>query len=107
MIIDFRIEKQSHGYSKQDILEKFIEGNSEYNWTGLMTVAVNCSRDEKLEIMKKSLKEWDLVKNINDTQDVVKNLILKAGDTMKFDDDLEQYVKGIKSTIETLLCSSC
>ncbi|KAJ3000899.1 hypothetical protein HDV02_002362 [Globomyces sp. JEL0801] len=33
MIVDFRIEKQSWGYIKADILDKFYEGNSEFHYS--------------------------------------------------------------------------
>jgi hypothetical protein len=40
MIIDFRIEKQSGGYAKPDILESFYRGNGEFNYSGLMEHAL-------------------------------------------------------------------
>jgi hypothetical protein len=40
MIVDFRIEKQSGGYVKSDILNKFYEGNGEVNDSEMMALAV-------------------------------------------------------------------
>ena len=36
MIVDFRIETQSGGYVKSDILDGFYHGNGEFNYSGLM-----------------------------------------------------------------------
>jgi hypothetical protein len=53
MIVDFRIEKQSLGYAKEDILDKFYEGNSEFHYTGLMEVAMKTPNAVKKDIIKK------------------------------------------------------
>jgi hypothetical protein len=63
MIVDFLIEKQSC-YSKENILDKLYEGNGEFNYTGLMQVAVKASNAVKKDIMKKSLQDWNLSENI-------------------------------------------
>jgi hypothetical protein len=43
MIVDFRIEKQSGGYFKSDILTK---GNGEFNYSGLMAEAVRIPQEQ-------------------------------------------------------------
>ena len=53
MIVDFRIEKQSWGYVKADILDKFYEGNSEFHYSGLMATAVKTPHAVKMDVMKK------------------------------------------------------
>ena len=53
MIVDFRIEKQSWGYVKPDILDTFYEGNSEFHYSGLMATAVKTPHAVKMDIMKK------------------------------------------------------
>ncbi len=53
MIVDFLIESQSSGYVKVNILDKFYEGNSEFNYTGLMEAAVKSQNVVKKDIIKK------------------------------------------------------
>jgi hypothetical protein len=64
IIVDFRIEKQSLGYAKADIVDKFFEGNSEFHYTGLMAEAVKTPKDVKKYIIKKSLQQWRLLEAI-------------------------------------------
>jgi len=64
MIVDFRIEKQSWGYVKADILDKFYEGNGEFHSSGLMATAVKTPHAVKMDIMKKSLQQWKLLESI-------------------------------------------
>jgi hypothetical protein len=58
MIVDFRIEKQSGGYFKSDILYKFYEG---FNYVGMMATAVGIPQEQKSLILRESLQEWKLL----------------------------------------------
>jgi hypothetical protein len=40
MIVDFRIETQPYGYAKPNIVEMSLQGNGEFQYTGLMADAV-------------------------------------------------------------------
>lgn len=103
MIIDFRIEKQSHGYAKPDTLDKFYEGNSEFNYSGLMATAVKTPHAVKFDILKRSLEEWDLLLNIEKAEIEINRLVKSYWDKILFDDDLERYVKDIKGLVALLL----
>ena len=103
MIVDFRIEKQSLGYVKSDILDKFYEGNSEFNYTELMKVAVKTTKEVKMDIMKKSLQEWKLLESIEWAESEINGLVERCGGKMQFEDDLQKYVKDIKATVEVLM----
>ena len=105
MIVDFRIEKQSSGYDKADILDKFKEGNSEFHYCGLMETAVKTPHTVKMDIMKKSLDEWNLLECIERAESEINVLVKSFGDTLQFEDDLSQYVRGLKTTVEVLLNS--
>jgi hypothetical protein len=105
MIVDFRIEKQSWGYVKADILDKFYEGNSEHAYSGLMATAVKTPYAVKMDIMKKSLQEWTLLENIEWAESEINRLVKKCSGKMLFEDDLQQYVKDLKATIEVLIKS--
>jgi hypothetical protein len=52
------IEKQSGGYFKSDILDKFYQGNGEFNYSGLISEAL---------FLRNSLQEWNLVEMIDKT----------------------------------------
>ena len=106
MIVDFRIEKQSRGYFKADILDKFYEGNSEFNYSGLMATAVKTHHAVKMDIMKKSLQEWTLLESIELAESEINGLIKRCDSKMRFEDDLQQYVKDLKATVEVLIKSS-
>jgi hypothetical protein len=106
MIVDFRIEKQSGGYIKADILEKFYEGNSEFHYSGLMaTAVVETPPAVKMDIMRKSLHEWKLLESIEWAESEITGLVKKCGGKMRFEDDLQQYVKDLKATVEVLMRS--
>ncbi|MCX6116511.1 MAG: hypothetical protein NT027_03145 [Proteobacteria bacterium] len=102
MIVDFRIEKQSWGYVKADILDKFYEGNSEFHYSGLMATAVKTPHAVKMDIMKKSLQEWKLFESIEWAESEINGLVKRCG-KMRFEDDLQQYVKDLKATVEVLI----
>jgi len=102
MIIDFHIENQSNGYYKTDILDGFYLGNSEFNYLGLMKTATSLARDEKLEILKQSLKEWNLIQKIDRAKLEIDQLVRDSQDKMTFENDLALYVENIKKTIESL-----
>jgi hypothetical protein len=105
MIVDFRIEKQSWGYVKADILDKFYEGNSEFHYSGLMATAVKTPHAVKMDIMKKSLQEWKLFESIEWAESEINALVKRCGGKMRFEDDLQQYVKDLKATVEVLIKS--
>lgn len=104
MIVDFRIEKQSFGYSKPDILDKFYEGNSEFQYFGLMEAALKTQNSVKMDIMKKSLLEWKLLENIERAELEIDELVKRYGNMM-FQNDLHQYVQDIKATVAVLMKS--
>ncbi|KAJ3416582.1 hypothetical protein HDV05_000864 [Chytridiales sp. JEL 0842] len=109
MIIDFRIEKQSGGYVKSDILEKFYEGNGEFNYTsGVMAAAVHgVPQHEKLNIVKESLDEWRLVENINETEAEVNVFISKIGGKVEIErNDLQVYIGDVRKSVAILLSAS-
>jgi hypothetical protein len=103
MIVDFRIEKQSLGYAKEDILDKFYEGNSEFDYTGLMNVVVTTPNDDKKVIMKKSLQEWKLLDSIERAELEIDGLVKRCGGKFNFENDLKQYVQDLKKTVEILM----
>jgi hypothetical protein len=103
MIVDFRIEKQSGGYFKPDILSKFYQGNGEFNYSGLMAEAVVIPQDQKSLFLSSSLQEWSLVENIDKIALEMHPMIQKIVAKMKVDDDLERYVRDVKETIKILL----
>ena len=105
MIVDFRIEKQSWGYAKADILEEFYEGNSEFHYTGLMEVAVKTPNAVKKDIMKKSLHDWKLSESIERAELDIDGLLKRCGDKMRFENDLQHYVRDLKATVEVLVKS--
>lgn len=105
MIVDFRIEKQSWGYAKVDILDKFYEGNGEFHYTGLMEVAVQTPNAAKKDVMKKSLQDWNLVESIERTELDIEGLVNSCGDKMRFENDLHRYVRDLKVTVEVLMKS--
>ena len=102
MIVDFRIEKQSSGYVKPDILDKFYEGNSEFHYSGLMATAVKTPHAVKMDIMKKSIQEWKLLESIEWAESEINGLVKRCSGKMRFEDDLRQYVKDLKATVEVL-----
>jgi hypothetical protein len=105
MIVDFRIEKQSWGYAKSDILAKFCEGNSEFNYSGLMEAAVKTPNAVKMDIMKKSLQEWKLLESIERAGLEIAALVKRCDGKMRFEDDLHNYVKDLKATVDVLMKS--
>jgi hypothetical protein len=102
MIVDFRIEKQSGGYFKSDILNKFYQGNGEFNYSGLMAEAVGIPQEQKSLFLRESLQMWNLVENIDRTVLKMHQLIQKIVDKVKADDDLQRYVLDVKETIKIL-----
>jgi hypothetical protein len=105
MIVDFRIEEQSWGYVKADILEKFYEGNSEFHYSGLMETAVKTPHAVKMDIMKKSLDEWKLSENIEWAESEINGVVKRCGGKMRFQDDLQKYVKDLMTTVQVLMKS--
>jgi hypothetical protein len=102
MIIDFRIEKQSLGYAKPDILANFCEGNIETHYSGLVEAAPNAG---KIDIMKKSLQEWKLLESIERARLEIAGLVERCNGKMQLEDDLQKYVKDLKATVDVLMKS--
>ena len=103
MIVDFRIEKQSGGYFKSDILNKFYQGNGEFNYSGLMTEAVGIPQEQKSLFLRDSLQEWNLVEMIDNTALEMHPMIQKIATKVQVDDDSQRYVQDVKETIKILL----
>jgi hypothetical protein len=103
MIVDFRIEKQSGGYFKSDILNKFYQGNGEFNYSGLMAEAVGIPQEQKSLFLRDSLQEWNLVEMIDEIALEMHPMIQKIVTKVKVDDDLQRYVQDVKETIKILL----
>jgi hypothetical protein len=99
MIVDFRIENQLAGYFKPDILDKFYQGNGEFHYVELMQSAIKIPNQEKFEIMKESLKEWDMEANIDEA--VLE--VTKATGDVAFLNDLPLYVENVKATLKILI----
>ena len=103
MIVDFRIEKQSGGYFKSDILNKFYQGNGEFNYSGLMAEAVGIPQEQKSLLLRDSLQEWNLVEMIDETALEMHSMIQKIVTKVKVENDLQRYVQDVKETIKILL----
>ena len=102
MIVDFRIENQSGGYFKSDIVDRFYDGNGEFNYSGLMALAVGITQEEKACILRESLQAWNLLDSIDRTVLEMNQLIEKIAAKIKLDDDLQRYVQDVKATIGIL-----
>jgi hypothetical protein len=102
MIVDFRIEKQSCGYVKSDILNKFYEGNGEFQYSGLMELSVRIPKEEKLCILRESLQMWNLLESIDKIVSEMHPLNQRIVNKIKVDDDLKRYVQDVKDTIKIL-----
>ncbi|KAL5039562.1 hypothetical protein RTP6_006709 [Batrachochytrium dendrobatidis] len=105
MIVDFRIENQSQGYAKLDILDKFYEGNSEFHYSGLMEIAIKTPKTVKMDIMNKSLQEWKLLENIERAELEINELVKRYDGKMGFENDLQRYVQDLKTTVAVLMKS--
>ena len=103
MIVDFRIEKQSGGYFKSDILNKFYQGNGEFNYSGFMAEAVGIPPEQKSLFLIDSLQEWNLIEMIDETALEMYPVIQKIVTRVQVDDDLLRYVQDVKETIRVLL----
>jgi hypothetical protein len=103
MIVDFCIETQSRGYTKPDILDKLCEGNSEFHYSGLMEAAVKTPNDVKMDIVKKSLQEWELLENIERAELEIAGLVKRWDGKLQFEDNLANYVKDLKATVDVLM----
>ena len=101
MIVDFRIDNQ-RGYVKPDLLEKFYQGNGEFNYLGWMREAVGIPQEEKLRILKESVQAWNLLENIDIAMSEIEKLIQEIAATLRVNSDLDQYIRDIKETIKIL-----
>jgi hypothetical protein len=102
IIVDFEIETQAGGYVKLKILHGFYQGNGEYKYSGLMATAVGIPEQEKVDILKTSLLDWDLLDTFDKTLLDMTALVQNCGGTIKFTDDLERYTRDVKATVEIL-----
>jgi hypothetical protein len=103
MIVDFRIDNQSNGYFKSDILNNFCQRNGGFNYFGLMAEAFGIPREQKLSILSDSLQEWNLLENIDRTVLEMRPIIQRIVTKVKVDDDLQRYVQDVKETVKILL----
>lgn len=67
-----------------------------------MILAFMLSKEEKLLILKESLKTWNLLENIDRTVLEIRQFAQNIFSKVKFDDDLERYVQDVKETIKIL-----
>lgn len=70
-----------------------------------MATAVKTPHTAKMEIMKKSLQDWNLLKSIERAESEINGLVERCGDKMRFEDDLKLYVKDLRETVEVLMKS--
>jgi hypothetical protein len=104
MIVDFRIEKQQN-YVDLEILADFHKGNGRFIYGGLMATAVNMPPAAKMDGMKKSLQAWKLLESIELAESEIAKWVESCRGKMRFEDDLQLYVKGIKANVEVLINS--
>ncbi|KAJ3111535.1 hypothetical protein HDU96_005629 [Phlyctochytrium bullatum] len=99
MIVDFMIPELSQ-YVRKDIVDGFTTGSMhiDSNDSKLMERALRMDMMQKLEIVKDSLKEWNLLDTIDKTVLEVRRILLKV----QVVDKLQQYVQDVKTTIELL-----
>lgn len=103
MIVDFGILKQSGGYVKSAILEKIIEGYDALKQSLLMAQATRIiGREEKMRIVQESLREWDLLANIDKCLSNINQFIQQIALKVELSDDLQRYVQDIKTNIGVL-----
>ena len=103
MIVDFRIENQSSGYVKSDIVAKFLEGNGEFKYSELMASINGISQEQKVSIARESLQMWNLLENVEKAVLPTEQLISKIGAQVSISDDLQRYVQDVKETIKNLM----
>lgn len=51
--------------------------------------------------MKKSLQDWKLLESIERAELDIDGLVKKCGGKMIFENDLQQYVRGLKATVKS------
>jgi hypothetical protein len=103
VIVDFRVEKQPRGYLKEDILDEYSEGKSEYQYSGMMKEAIKTPNDAKKAVMKQSLQDWKLMEMIDRAEMEIVEFVRKCDGTIEFEDDLKRYVQDIKATVQDLM----
>ena len=94
MIVDFLIYNQK-GYVNADILEKFYQEFSEFEYVRLMGKAVKAPNDFKLDVVKKSMLEWKLLESIEPAESEIEQLVKRFEGKLEFKDDLQQYVQDL------------
>lgn len=98
-IIDFRVLERND-YNKDDIIERYIRGNGEYNYTRLMKEATSTESSVKMSIAKNALTRWSLDENIAKSKTFTENFMTSF--RQSDESDLERYVLGISKTIQLL-----
>ena len=58
-----------------------------------------------MEVIKKSLEEWNLLQNIERAELEIDALVENYDDKITYEFDLKRYVKDIKATVEVLIKS--
>lgn len=69
-----------------------------------MEAAVKTPNAVKMDIMKKSLQEWKLLESIERAGLEIAGLVKRCDGKMQFD-DLHNYVKDLKATVDVLMKS--
>ena len=70
-----------------------------------MEVAVKTPNAVKKDIMKKSLQDWKLLESIERAESDIDGLFQRCVGKMRFENDLQQYVRDIKASVEVLMKS--
>ena len=99
-IIDFRIEAQSD-YAKPDILDRYLSGNGEYNYSGLMGCAIALSDNDKIDLLKSFINTRNPRAHITEAQQYVSHLISEMVGLISCS-DFDLYLTGISLTLSAL-----
>lgn len=101
VIVDFRILERED-YSKSDVLQRFVNGNKEYNYTNLMMRATSVNKELKISIATEALALWSLLDNIKYAETETRAVMTRIkGDDG--DPELIRYVEGVSRTVKCLL----
>ena len=100
VIIDFRIAMREQ-YSKDDIWERFVGGNSEYNYLKLMSEAAQADEGIKRQVATKALNKWSLRDKIQIAENWARDFE-SDNPQIVFENDLKTYTKDILATIDCL-----
>jgi hypothetical protein len=107
MIIDFRIEKQSYGYEKPNLLKEFLGGNTEFGYesNSLMGKAVfNTPHEEKIRLMRDAIRRWALLQKLEECKIEMEKFLERYSRLIEFENnDMNVYVADVKKSINYLL----